>query len=311
VDVSLDLYAGSAAHPAGPYGLGQRVPMLVVSPWSKGGWVCSEVFDHTSIIRFVERRFGVHEPNISPWRRAVCGDLTSAFDFARIDGAVPSLPDTAGYLPPDRDRHPDYVPAVPANPKLPKQEPGLRPARPLPYDLAADAKVANGNLTVTFANHGKAGATFYVTAKANPLGPWTYTVEAGKELTADFGPALAGYDFTVHGPAGFVRQFKGAAAGVEVTVRHDAGTGQLKLVVTNDGAATVRLTVTDAYRKERLKTLVVRPRSRTTQAVDTRNSHGWYDVSVASTLDGAFLRRLAGHVETGCASTSDPAFITD
>ena len=50
------------ANAAGPYGLGQRVPMIVVSPWSKGGWVCSEVFDHTSIIRFIEQRFGVHEP---------------------------------------------------------------------------------------------------------------------------------------------------------------------------------------------------------------------------------------------------------
>ena len=46
----------------GPYGLGVRVPMIVVSPWSKGGWVCSEVFDHTSLIRFLERRFAPHHP---------------------------------------------------------------------------------------------------------------------------------------------------------------------------------------------------------------------------------------------------------
>ena len=60
-----------------PYGLGPRVPMIVISPWSRGGWTNSQVFDHTSVIRFLERRFGVFEPNISPWRRAVCGDLTS------------------------------------------------------------------------------------------------------------------------------------------------------------------------------------------------------------------------------------------
>ncbi|HEY9028219.1 MAG TPA: phospholipase C, phosphocholine-specific, partial [Burkholderiaceae bacterium] len=59
-----------------PIGLGVRVPMTVVSPWSRGGHVCSQVFDHTSVIRFLEKRFGVIEPNISPWRRAVCGDLT-------------------------------------------------------------------------------------------------------------------------------------------------------------------------------------------------------------------------------------------
>jgi len=68
-----------------PYGLGPRVPMTVVSPWSKGGFVCSQVFDHTSVIRFIEARFGVHEPNISAWRRAVCGDLTSALDFTARD----------------------------------------------------------------------------------------------------------------------------------------------------------------------------------------------------------------------------------
>ncbi|MFZ4686922.1 MAG: phosphocholine-specific phospholipase C, partial [Hyphomonadaceae bacterium] len=64
-----------------PYGLGPRVPMYVVSPFSRGGFVNSEVFDHTSVIRFLEKRFGVMEPNISAWRRAVCGDLTSCFDF--------------------------------------------------------------------------------------------------------------------------------------------------------------------------------------------------------------------------------------
>ncbi|HMA50542.1 MAG TPA: phospholipase C, phosphocholine-specific, partial [Magnetospirillaceae bacterium] len=68
-----------------PFGLGPRVPALIVSPWTKGGWVNSEVFDHTSVIRFLEARFGVKEPNITPWRRAVTGDLTSAFDFAKPD----------------------------------------------------------------------------------------------------------------------------------------------------------------------------------------------------------------------------------
>ncbi|MDX3573509.1 phosphocholine-specific phospholipase C, partial [Streptomyces sp. ID05-47C] len=122
VDVTLDLYPGAANRVAGPYGLGPRVPMLVVSPWSKGGYVCSETLDHTSVIRFMERRFGVHEPNISPWRRAVCGDLTGAFDFSRKDTAPVALPDTDGYEPQDRERHPDYRPTPPAEGALPGQE---------------------------------------------------------------------------------------------------------------------------------------------------------------------------------------------
>src|ERR1700759_4589086 len=75
IDMVGELYHGE------PMGLGPRVPMIVISPWSKGGFVNSELFDHTSVIRFLEKRFDVAEPNITPWRRAVCGDLTTAFDF--------------------------------------------------------------------------------------------------------------------------------------------------------------------------------------------------------------------------------------
>ena len=61
----------------GPLGLGVRVPMIVVSPFSVGGHVVSDVFDHTSQLRFLETLFGVKAPNISDWRRSVTGDLTS------------------------------------------------------------------------------------------------------------------------------------------------------------------------------------------------------------------------------------------
>jgi phospholipase C len=73
---------------AGPVGLGFRVPCLVMSPYSRGGLVASDVFDHTSQLKFLERRFGVEVPNLSPWRRETTGDLTSAFDFARSPDAV-------------------------------------------------------------------------------------------------------------------------------------------------------------------------------------------------------------------------------
>ena len=76
------LIPGHVSRGMQPIGLGPRVPMIIVSPWTQGGWVCSQVFDHTSVLRFLEVRFGVEEPNISAWRRAVCGDLTAAFDFS-------------------------------------------------------------------------------------------------------------------------------------------------------------------------------------------------------------------------------------
>ncbi|MCU1352281.1 MAG: phospholipase phosphocholine-specific [Acidimicrobiales bacterium] len=82
-----------------PVGLGFRVPTLVVSPWSRAaggkGRVVSDVFDHTSTLRFLEQRFGVEVPYLSAWRRATCGDLTTTLDLARTDVSVPDLPSTA------------------------------------------------------------------------------------------------------------------------------------------------------------------------------------------------------------------------
>jgi phospholipase C len=85
----------AAAGVPGPIGLGFRVPLLVVSPFARGGFVCSDVFDHTSLLRFLETRFGVPVPNLSAWRRSVTGDLTSAFNFASFQPGVPSLPKPA------------------------------------------------------------------------------------------------------------------------------------------------------------------------------------------------------------------------
>ncbi len=68
-----------------PIGLGFRVPMLIASPWSRGGKVCSQVFDHTSTLQFLENFINnkynknIYFENISTWRRTICGDLTSAF----------------------------------------------------------------------------------------------------------------------------------------------------------------------------------------------------------------------------------------
>jgi phospholipase C len=108
----------------GPIGLGFRVPMLIVSPFSRGGFVSSDVFDHTSVLRFLEARFGVPVPNLTSWRRGHTGDLTSAFNFAAPDTSIPSLPtitagggcSTSGSV------------TVPPN-SMPQQQPGS-PRRP-------------------------------------------------------------------------------------------------------------------------------------------------------------------------------------
>ena len=78
----------------GPIGLGFRVPMLIISPFSRGGFVSSDLFDHTSLLRFLETRFGAEVPNLSAWRRATVGDLTTAFNFNSPDFSIPNLPST-------------------------------------------------------------------------------------------------------------------------------------------------------------------------------------------------------------------------
>ncbi|MGW7263945.1 phosphocholine-specific phospholipase C [Streptomyces sp. NPDC054842] len=313
VDVGPDLYQGDTRHTAGPYGLGQRVPMIVVSPWSKGGYVCSETLDHTSIIRFMECRFGVHEPNISPWRRTVCGDLSSAFDFSRKDVRPVALPDTDGYEPPDNQRHPDYVPTPPAHPVLPKQERGSRPARPLRYAPLVDGSLdaATGKFTLAFASGAKAGAAFLVTSGNRTDGPWSYTTEAGKTVSDTWNSAYSGgsYDLTVHGPNGFLRTFRGpaGAAGPEVTARH-AG-DDLELTLTNKGSKAVTLRLGDGY-GGKARTFRVRAGATVRHTVDLRASRRWYDVSVTSEADPAYLRHFAGHVENGRPGVSDPALVT-
>ena len=107
-----------------PVGLGYRVPCVVISPWSRGGYVVSDTFDHTSTLRLIERRFGVEVPNLSAWRRQTCGDLTAALGLGeapRLD--VPALPDTAAALARvERDVMTLPAPAVPTVQSMPTQE---------------------------------------------------------------------------------------------------------------------------------------------------------------------------------------------
>ncbi|MFI8964920.1 phosphocholine-specific phospholipase C [Streptomyces sp. NPDC053493] len=314
VPTALDYFPGKTGYVAGPYGLGPRVPMIVVSPWSTGGYTCSETFDHTSILRFMERRFGVREPNISPWRRAVCGDLTSAFDFGRATTQPAALPATDGYYPPDRNRHPDFLATAPAVGTMPRQERGAKPTRPLAYapyvDGAADTTA--GTFRLTFSGGPAAGAQFYVTSANRTDVPWTYTAEAGKSLSDTWNTKYSRglTDLSVHGPNGFLRRFRspGKTAVPEVQARHDATTGNLTLTFTNAGP-TAQVTVTNAYAGTP-QTITVPKGATTTHTVDLSASSRWYDVTLTTSSNTDYLRRLAGHVETGTAGVSDPGILT-
>ena len=294
-----------------PVGLGPRVPLIVVSPWTKGGWVNSQLFDHTSVLRLLEARFGVAEPQITSWRRAITGDLTSVFDFAAADRAAAiGLPNAAGLparalaqasLPTPRP------PTIPTPP--PHQEPGARPARALPYAFDARARRTPSGLELTLTNVGAAGVGFALyPASAESEGPWFYAVEAGKTLQDRLPVGDGGYDLTLHGPNGFLRQFRsGAGESLEVSHSYDAARGALLVELRNTGAAAISVRAADAYAAGEARGHRLAPGASMTDAWPIARAGHWYDISATVIEDPRFLRRLAGHIETGRPSRSDPA----
>lgn len=151
---------------AGAIGLGYRVPMLIASPWSRGGYVNSQVFDHTSVLQFMEHFLShktkkkIEETNISAWRRTVCGDLTSA--FRPYNGEEIKLPTSVVKDAFIQSVHKAKFKKAPSNfkkltaddieqitrnpvtsPLMPQQEKGIRPASALPYELYAEGKLSD------------------------------------------------------------------------------------------------------------------------------------------------------------------------
>jgi phospholipase C len=282
-----------------PFGFGPRVPLIVVSPWTAGGFVNSQIFDHTSVLRFLETRFGVAEPNISPWRRAVAGDLTSAFDFAQSQ--TPPLPDGTDGV--SRANAQKTLPAAARKDEaLPRQEAGQRPARPLPYDLdVTGASVKNG-FALDFVNRGGAGAVFRVSAAAG--GPWFFTVEAGKSLSHTL-PCDGPYDFVLHGPNGFYRRFaNGGADTISATFKHDGTSDAILGNFVNNGSETVTLTLHNRYARVAHPPIRLKPGVLELLSVPVEPSANWYDLLLEG--PGGFVRHAAGHIEDGKASMSDP-----
>ncbi len=302
-----------------PYGLGPRVPMYVVSPWTKGGWVNSQVHDHTSVIRFIESRFGVQEPLITPWRRAVSGDLTGCFDFAHPEDSafLQHLPATAALRARALALQGTKTPAVPTPLVAPVQEAGIRMARALPYELQVQGGATATGVTLRFENSGTAGAVFHVYNRlALDQIPRRYTVEAGKQLDGSWsGAAGSAYDLWVLGPNGFHRHFTGnlpkagAAAPVpEIRVQADRVHLELVIELRNDGSQPCTFVLqTHRYASVPDRSWTVSAGITQTVRIAVDGAHRWYDHGVKVPEAAGFSRRLAGHLENGTPSISDPA----
>jgi phospholipase C, phosphocholine-specific, Pseudomonas-type len=229
-------------------GLGYRVPMIIASPWTRGGWVNSQVFDHTSSLQFLEKFINhkinknIKETNISSWRRTVCGDLTSA--FRPYHGEAINKPLVLEREPFIQEIHQAKFKGLPMGFKalsqmeikqieqnpgsslyFPKQEKGLRDSCILPYELYVHGEYqSKGDYLVTFETSNKffgkqaAGSPFTVYHAASYKGEVgtsrNYAVSPGDSVTDRW--SLKAFDnsiyhLEIHGPNGFYREFKGDA----------------------------------------------------------------------------------------------------
>ncbi|WP_343703908.1 phospholipase C, phosphocholine-specific [Chitinophaga sp.] len=321
-------------------GLGYRVPLVVASPWSRGGFVNSQVFDHTSDLQFLEKwlshklKRNIASPNISTWRRTVCGDFSSIFrPYNGEKIATPASVEKEAFI---ETVHKARFKAPPANFKnvtgqavlsvregqelglLPEQEPGIRPACAIPYELYADAALsANGKQVVLQLEAGNtlfgkqaAGAPFHVYT-GNNRNSRAYAVAAGDKLTDEWSTA-DGYSLEVYGPNGFYRDLKGDASDPGLTVKMEytrsgkKADGNVAFLLHNTSSHSLEIAVADVSYGGKSRKLTLPAGARQKVAVALGGSHGWYDQLISVRGKNNFMRRYAGHVETGAASMSDP-----
>ncbi|MFI1092285.1 alkaline phosphatase family protein [Streptomyces sp. NPDC020917] len=292
-------YAGSY-----PLGLGPRVPMLLVSPWSRGGYVASEVFDHTSTITFLEtwaQRLGkpFRCPNISDWRRSIAGDLTSALDFAHPQPGPAAFPDPLAEQPV----------SITADHMKPRPL-GFHPHATLSEDRASGKVTAT--MSLTGGPKGKAVCFQVFPDKYQAFSSTPFTVTAGTPGSYTWDTAATGgsYAFSIYCNDGFVRSFAGrlAAAGeepdgalphVEATLLKGEGAqeeAQVKLKLRNDGTEPVRYTLTANDYRGGTRSVTVRGGG--TSVVMWPTQQGYYDVVLTVDTDSTWTHRYAGRIAT-------------
>jgi phospholipase C len=285
-------------------GLGYRVPLVIASPWSRGGWVNSEVFDHTSSLQFLEKFLShktgkkIEEPNISAWRRHMCGDLTSVFRAYNGEKlATPAFLDKEDFIesihkaqfknPPSNYKAltPQEIATAHQQPDMasfmPVQEKGIRSSCALPYELYVDATIhpADQSIGIAFTTASQvfgqaaAGAPFHVYApgiyKQEAVKAWAYAVAAGdtlndKWLMSDFENNR--YHLRVYGPNGFFREFAGTPADplVHVTARYSqpknsSPAGNMMLHLFNAGKQPQVIEITDNAYKMPKRIITIQP----------------------------------------------------
>ncbi len=351
VSEGIDTASDYESDEGSPIGLGYRVPMIVASPWSKGGYVNSQIFDHTSTLMFLEkflhRKTGkqLKSEQISTWRRAVCGDMTSVFrpyHGEKLHSPNPLL----------RDKVINHIQQVKNNPKQEKphplkdadiakinryhafdpsssalmaeQERGTKPACALPYHLMVDAHLnaAKTSVVLNFATDersvgapfnvsalniysGEQGRNWYVAVKAN------HSLEDNWEINAF---AQGKYDLSVHGPNGFYRRFSGSKADPNLLVNcrfeqqgiSKKNSGNLQLLLENKENRLLEIIVADDVYNVNHKIIKLAAGAKKIITLNLKKHHHWYNFLIRVNGFELYKKHYAGHVEIGKESVTDP-----
>jgi phospholipase C len=339
----------------GPIGLGYRVPMLIASPWSRGGKVCSQVFDHTSTLQFLESFFNkklnknIRLNQISEWRRTICGDLTAAFrpytaakdklpfqqrnefiatihnaKYKAEPGDFKALSTQEEQAVKTRTRFDDLFAS---------QEPGIRPALAIPYELSANCALNKDKTGVEIefsagnqvfgADSVGAPFTVYSLQKyqtesgTDEIGKnWFFAVKSGDRFTYAWDIKKFEqhkYDLRLHAPNGFYRQFIGSDddpiavnVGVELNRLTKQPSGKLKIELKNISNKAQSVSLRDQSYKKPLIKKEIPSNGVEIVLLDYSASHFWYDLQVTVANNLRFFQQFAGHIEQKLESFTDP-----
>lgn len=341
VSKNIDVASDYENKKGSPIGLGYRVPMIVASPWSKGGYVNSQVFDHTSCLMFLEnflsKKTGkkIRSSQISSWRRAICGDLTSVFrPAADIPTAIPPLlkkETTIVNIQNAKNKPAQVKPDALSQPDIDRinkgmgiQEKGTSKACALPYQFSAGGNLSSdkNSIELQFASL-SVGAPFNVYTKALYKGAagktWAYAVSSGDQINDqlkidDFENGK--YNICITGPNGFYREFNGSKNDplLQVDCLYEKKgflskklSGNVVLSLENKGDKELQIKITDnAYKSTEQIALSLKAKTKTSVLIDLQKNSGWYDFSITIQGDTSFSKQYAGHAENGHDSITDP-----
>jgi phospholipase C len=293
-----------------PIGPGTRVPMLICSPWTRGGYVDSNVYDHTSMLQFLAAWTGVKPANVTPWRASVTGDLTPAFDFGHPDFSIPAnIPTLDQTWALTQLTGGSTTPPAEGAQQMPIQERGTRPHRPTLHQPHADVTVdrTTSQVTAALTNVGPVGVSFAIYPDAYlPFASTPVTVLQSSPGSYVWDATLTGgkYAFSVYGPDGFLTSFAGeivpAGRNVDpvpvVTASLQSGpAATVELTLANEGQEEILYTLTPNDYEARTQTVAVTLGSPKTISWPT-DQYGYYDVVITTNTGDSFRRRYAGRI---------------